>query len=177
MFRFKRGNCLSVLEIVKKELVCHIANLLELFLILKSIIVCSVCSFFTISYIRVFHRLKRNIFMATIIRLKRQSAILLTSGYNPTDAAILESMNLQLCSRLASLDPAHFRMHFEQPAFGLFTTNQNKFHWNGPVYQMLFVISSGLGVAPKASTGCEWPELLLLLKPRRLHRAIQPDHP
>ncbi len=50
MLRFKRGNCLSVFKIAKKELVCHIANLLVLFLVLKSIIICSVCSFFTISY-------------------------------------------------------------------------------------------------------------------------------
>ncbi len=33
---------MSVLDIVKKELVCHIANWLVLFLILKSIIICSV---------------------------------------------------------------------------------------------------------------------------------------
>ena len=68
MFRFKRGNCLSVFKIVKKELMCHIANLLVLFLILQSIIMCSVCSFFTISYIRVFHRLKRNIFIRNSIK-------------------------------------------------------------------------------------------------------------
>ncbi len=29
MFRFKRGNCLSVLEIVKKELECNIVYLLR----------------------------------------------------------------------------------------------------------------------------------------------------
>ena len=39
----------------------------ELNLKLKSIIICSVCSFFTISYMRVFHRLKRNIFMGNSI--------------------------------------------------------------------------------------------------------------
>ncbi len=60
---------MRVFKIVKKELMCHIDNLLVLFLILQSIIMCSVCSFFTISYIRVFHRLKRNIFMGNTIAI------------------------------------------------------------------------------------------------------------
>ncbi len=55
-------------KIVKKELVCHIANWLVYLLILQLIIICSVCSFFTLSYIRVFHRLKRNIFMGNSIK-------------------------------------------------------------------------------------------------------------
>ena len=42
----------------------------ELNLKLKSIIICSVCSFFTISYIGVFHRLIRNIFMRNSICIR-----------------------------------------------------------------------------------------------------------
>ena len=58
---------MGVLEIFKKELVCHIANLLVFFLILKSVIIFPVCSFCTISYIRVFHL---NILMGNnIVRL------------------------------------------------------------------------------------------------------------
>ncbi len=58
---------MSVFKIVKKELMCHIANWLVLFLIPKSVIIYSGCPFFTILNIRVFHRLKRNIFRRNII--------------------------------------------------------------------------------------------------------------
>ena len=52
----------------------------ELVLIQESILIWSVCSFFTISFIRVFHRLKRNIFMADsiIFRFNRPPTSLLT---------------------------------------------------------------------------------------------------
>ena len=66
MIKFKSGNCLSVLEIVKKEL-GHDIDIIKDCWTVSIVIFIMDCSFFTISYTRVFPGLNLIIHEADIL--------------------------------------------------------------------------------------------------------------